>query len=249
MPAPITTRGAFAQWWRESSRRIGRWHTLTALIASLFGLLRDYTPARRRMRYGDLDFDWDNRVDTTWSNVRFGTRLREILAGRPYQPTEPELFREMVAGLGIDFEQFTFVDLGSGKGRAVLLATEFPFGRLIGVELLPELHAIAQENGRRFQGGAQTHRIELLCGDARQFECPATPLVVFLFDPFPEHILEEVIAKLERSVREHPRRVIVVYQNPISEHVLSNAGWLRRSRGDIRCAIYEGEEQQNGLSS
>jgi predicted RNA methylase len=210
------------------------------LIVSLCGLLRDYTPARRRLRYGDLDFDWDNRVDTTWSNVRFRTRLREIFAGRPYQPTERDLFREMLQGLEIVYEKFTFIDLGSGKGRALLLAAGFPFSRIIGVELLPELHEIAQENVRLFQGGLQASRIELWCGDARQCQFPASPLVVFLFDPFPEHILEEVIANLEHSVRKYPRRVVIVYQNPISEHVLSNAEWLRRLRGDIRYAIYQG---------
>jgi hypothetical protein len=54
-----------------------------------------------------------------------------------------------------------------------------------------------------------------------------------------------VIANLERSLGEHPRRVLIVYQNPISEYVLSNAGWLRRLRGDVRATVYEVREKIN----
>jgi len=193
------------------------------------------------MRYGDLEFDWECRVDTTWANPPLGTRLREIFSGRQYMPTEPELFRAVIGELDVPYDQFTFIDLGSGKGRALLLASEFPFRRILGVELLPELHAIAQENVRTYQKGAQQARIELWCGDARQFRFPPEPLVVFLFDPFPEHVLEQVLAALEQSVREISRPVWVVYQNPISEHVLSNSRWLRRVRGNIQYAVYVSE--------
>jgi SAM-dependent methyltransferase len=238
-PPPFTLRRGFASWWRDSLRLRGFWRTLGFLGVSFWELLRDCTPARRRMRFGDLEYDWECRVDTTWANVRLGTRLREIFAGRQYMPTDPELFRQVVGELGIEYQGFTFIDLGSGKGRALLLASEFPFRRIIGVELLPELHAVAQENARRYQDGGQQSRIELWCGDARQFRFPPEPLVVFLFDPFPEHVLEEVIAGLGRSAQEHSRPIWVAYQNPISEHVLSNSKWLARVRGNIQYAVYQ----------
>jgi SAM-dependent methyltransferase len=243
-PEPFTISRGFGQWWRDSMARRGFWRTLSGLALSAYELLRDLTPARRRLRYGDLEYDWEHHVNTSWVNPAFSTRLREVFAGRQYQPSDPELFREVIGGLEMDYSKFTFIDLGSGKGRALLLACEFPFRRIIGVELLAELHAIADENRRQFQEGAQQHRIELWCGDARQFNFPHEPLVVFLFDPFPEHILEQVMTKLQRSVREQPRPVIVVYQNPVSEHVLSNAGWVRRIRGDIRAAVYEAVNTQ-----
>ena len=216
------------------------WPTLWQLAVRSYELLRDYTPARRRLRYGDLEYDWEERVDTTWSNVRLGTRLREIVAGRQYQPSDPALFREVMGGLAIDYPQFTFVDLGSGKGRALLLATEFPFARIVGVELLPELHARAGQNVLRFRGGAERERIELWCGDARRFPFPSGPLLVFLFDPFPEPVLEEVIANLRQAAGQQPRPLVLVYLNPISEHVLSSAGWLRRVCGNIQYAVYSG---------
>jgi SAM-dependent methyltransferase len=226
-------------WIRDSLEQRGVWGTLAHWTKSAFELVRDLAPGRRRRRYGDLDYDWEHRVDTTWSIVGLRTRLCEALVDRQYQPSEPELFRQVIGGLPIACDQFTFVDLGSGKGRALLLASEFPFRRIIGVELLPELHSIAHQNVARFQDSAQQGRTELWLGDARDFAFPAGPLLVFLFDPFPEHILQQVMKNLERSLRESPRPLVVVYENPISEHVLSAAGWLRRVNGDVRCAVYE----------
>jgi SAM-dependent methyltransferase len=238
-PASFRFGRSLILWLQESRRRIGGWPTLRQLSLNFCELLRDCAPAHRRLRYGDLEYDWQERVDTTWSNVPLATRLREIVVGRQYQPSDPDLFREVLGGLSIPYEQFTFVDLGSGKGRALLLATEFPFHRIVGVELLPELHAVAGQNARQFRAGAQQDRIELWCGDAREFVFPCEPLVVFLFDPFPEYVLEKVIANLGESALQNPRPIVLVYLNPLSEHVRSGSGWLRRVRGNIQYAVYE----------
>ncbi|MFB3814712.1 MAG: class I SAM-dependent methyltransferase [Terriglobales bacterium] len=237
--APFTIRAGLLGWWRDSLRHRGLWRTLGGFVHGWYELLRDLTPARRRLRFGDLDYDFEQHVDTTWANLRWRTRVRELLAGRQYQPTDPGLFREVIGALGIEYSRFTFLDLGSGKGRALLLACEFPFRRIIGVELLPELHRIAQQNIRQFRDGAEQARISLYRDDARQFRFPPEPLTVFLFDPFPDYILEEVLANLHHSWQAHPRDLLIVYQNPISEHVLSNAAWLRRLRGNIQYAVYE----------
>ena len=105
--------------------------------AELWGFLRDSTPEQRRRRYGDVEYDWDHRVDTTSATVGWRDRLLGVFHSA-YQPTEPALFHEMLAALNITFEDFTFIDLGSGKGRALLMASDYPFLRIVGVELLPE---------------------------------------------------------------------------------------------------------------
>lgn len=239
-PPPFSWGRAVRQWWRESLRERGFWRTIGEAGVQVFNLLRDYLPARRRLRYGDIDFDCDFGVDTTWANVTLGTRLREILAGRQYQPTDPALFREIVGGLGIEYPQFTFIDLGSGKGRALLLASEYPFRRIVGAELLPELHAVAQQNLRKFSSPAQScTTFELWCGDARQFPFPPEPSVLFLFDPFPEHVLRTVLANLGQSLQEHSRQLIVIYQNPVQEQGFINAApFLKKIAGTIQYALF-----------
>lgn len=99
-------------------------------IARTLSLLREFAldslPSRRRQRYGDVDYDWDFRVDTTSANVGWRDRLLGMLHS-PYQPTDPALFHEMLDSLKIDFRDFTFIDIGSGKGRTLLMASDYPF--------------------------------------------------------------------------------------------------------------------------
>src|SRR5207237_3599958 len=93
--------------------------------------VRDSTQGRRRQRYGDVQYDWDYRVNTTSATVGWRNRLLGMFHS-PYQPTEPSLFHEMLNALNIDFREFTFIDLGSGKGRVLLMAANYPFRRIVG---------------------------------------------------------------------------------------------------------------------
>src|SRR3974377_600359 len=137
----------------------------------------------------------------------------------------------MIGGLGhhIDFCQFTFIDLGSGKGRTLLMASDYPFRRIVGVELLPSLNEIAQQNLEKYHSESQRCcAIESICADATAFGLPAEPLVIYLFNPFPESGLRRTVANLEKSLTQHPRPIYVVYHNPQLESVLHEAGRLRR---------------------
>lgn len=224
---------------RDSIRAHGVFRTAGKLLAGVGRIALDYLPARRRLRYGDIDFDCDHRVNTTWANLGLGTRVRELFAGRAYQPTDPFIFREMMQSLPADPRSLTFLDLGSGKGRALLLAAEYSFRRIIGVELLPELHAIAQENVRRYrQPGARVTAFELHCADARRFPLPVEPLFLYLFDPFPEPILREVIASVAQSMRQSPRPLFIGYQNPVSEPVLAASPMFSKLAGTLQWTLY-----------
>ncbi len=177
------------------------------LLGVIWEFARDSTPDRLRARFGDADYDWDYRVNTTSGAVGW----RDRLLGKfhtAYQPTEPTAFLEMLdtvqnnAGPDdstlnspVDFRDFTFIDLGSGKGRTLLMASDYPFRRIIGVELLPSLHKIAQENLRLYKSKTQKcFALESICGDATDFPLPADPLVIFLFNPFPESGMRRVVA-------------------------------------------------------
>jgi SAM-dependent methyltransferase len=199
--------------------------------AILWEFALDSLPARRRQRYGDVDYDWDHRVDTTSATVGWRDRLLGLL-NSPYQPTDPALFHEMLASLDIDFREFVFIDIGSGKGRTLLMASDYPFRRIIGVELLPELHRIAQENIRKYKSESQQcFAIESICGDGCDFAFPIEPTVLYLFNPLPEAGLVQVLANLERSLQDHLRQMYVIYHNPVLEGVLAKSKWLKKSGG------------------
>lgn len=229
---------AFAAWWREGWKRHGPWRTAWQLLGELLAFLRDSLPSRRRLRYGDMEFDWEHPVSTTAGSLGWRTRLLGVFSS-PYQPTEPALFHQMLAALAIDVSAFTFIDLGSGKGRTLLMASDHPFRRILGVELLPELHAAALANIARYSSPRQQcRRIEAVCADASRFAFPPEPTVLYLFNPLPESGLQSAIANLERSLAEQPRPVYVVYHNPVLEHALARSPALRRIGGTHQYVLY-----------
>ena len=76
-----------------------------------------------------------------------------------------------------------------------MMASDYPFRRIIGVELLPALNQVAQENLARYQNSSQKcFAIESVCADASSFPLPAAPLVLYMFNPFPELSLRRVLS-------------------------------------------------------
>ena len=142
-------------WIRETFHTHGVLGGLTYYFAGFVEMLRDLTPGRRRSRYGDIDYDFDHGVDTTWAKISLRTRFRELLSGGQYQPSEPELFHQILRALPTSPDGFTFIDLGSGKGRTLLMASDYPFRRIAGVELLAEFETIARRNIDRYRGEQQ----------------------------------------------------------------------------------------------
>jgi SAM-dependent methyltransferase len=246
---PTRLLPAARRWWSDLAAREGRVVATRNLFTALWGFARDSTPARLRQRYGDADYDWDHRVNTTSAAVGWRDRLLGVFHS-PYQPTEPALFSEMLDALQsqtqdearLDFCDFTFLDLGSGKGRTLLMAADYPFRRIVGVELLPSLHEIAQENLRQYRSESQKcFAVESICADACTFSIPEGPLVMYLFNPLPESGLRQVIANLEQSLRTHPRAVYVLYHNPLLEHVVSESKVLRKISGTHQYSIFQFE--------
>ncbi len=234
---------AFSGWWRDHARAKGAPGAASLLLAELWSFLRDSTPERRRSRYGDMDYDWEHRVDTTSGTVGWRERLLGIFHS-PYQPTDPSAFREMMAALPIDFREFTFIDIGSGKGRTLLMASGYPFRKIVGVELVAELHRAAESNIAAYRAQAPAApgiAIESVCMDAREFVFPATPLVLYLFNPLPEGGLRQVLRNLEESWRQAPRPVWIVYHNPVLECALAESPWLQRLSGKAQYSLYKAE--------
>jgi SAM-dependent methyltransferase len=193
-----------------------------------------------------VDYDWEFRVDTTSATVSWQARLLGLLHSA-YQPIEPELFREIVASLGIEFSQFTFLDIGSGKGRALLLAAEVPFRRVLGIELLPELNFVAQENIRKFSSEKRAcGDVQAICGDATEYAFPAEALVVFLFNPLPVAGLRKLMENLERSLRGNPRLAYVIYVNPEFEEILVSCSTLSTMGGTHQYSVFRGIDVTEG---
>jgi SAM-dependent methyltransferase len=244
VPAQLSVLHTAWQWWKYAAAFEGPVRATRRLAGVLWEFAGDSTPERRRLRFGDADYDWDHRVNTTSGAVGWRDRLLGMFHSE-YQPTEPVAFHEMLDALreltGIDFRNFTFLDLGSGKGRTLLMASDYPFRRIVGVELLPALHQIALANLAQYKNDAQKClRLEAICANANDFPFPNEPLVVYMFNPLPESGMRRVCANLELSMRAQPRPVYVLYHNPLLEHVMSEGGVLRKVAGTNQWAVFSG---------
>lgn len=230
------------QWWSHAAAYEGSVGATRRLFGVLWEFIRDSTPERLRQRFGDVDYDWDYRVNTTSGAVGWRDRLLGMFHSA-YQPTELVAFHEMIGALdrqvNLQFRDFTFLDLGSGKGRTLLMASDYPFRRIVGVELLQSLHEIAQENLTKYKSESQKcFALESICANATDFPFPDGPLVVFLFNPFPESGMRRMAANLGQSLRAQPRQVYVLYHNPLLEYALSESTSLRKIAGAEQYSVF-----------
>jgi SAM-dependent methyltransferase len=134
----------------------------------------------------------------------------------------PDEFDAAFKALPVDVSGYTFIDLGSGKGRALVLAAQHPFTTIIGVEFAKELHMAAQENIKGIDAPITT-----LWMDATRYEFPTGPLIVFLYNPFAAEIMSKVAERLQFA----PGPVYVMYLNPFEEQSWIDHGFVRIAKG------------------
>ena len=161
-------------------------------------------------------------------------------SGFEYFPTRPAVARQVLERLPIqNHSEYTFVDLGSGMGRMLLLAAEYPFRKIQGVELAVELHLRAMQNISRYRhAGRRCTDIESINADVSECRFPNGKLAIYLFNPFGPEVLAKVLAKLATSIAEQPRHVIVTILNPEFAFVADAMPYLRLYSQTPRFRIY-----------
>ncbi|MCJ2034959.1 hypothetical protein MKK54_12090 [Methylobacterium sp. J-068] len=132
-----------------------------------------------------------------------------------YAPSPARTFWLSVGSLTLDPKRFTFVDYGSGMGRALLLAGKLSYGRIEGVEFASDLNAIASQNiATTFPAPEDRARFRLHTLDATDYRLPLEPCVIYLFNPFGPMLVERIADIILDSYRQAPREIYVVYVNP-----------------------------------
>ena len=228
IPEALRARISFLDVWKKwqsravrSLRKRGFGGTITfaTRLAKGFLLQRwvQYGRSNPWRRYLDRRFDRRFAVDTAGilclpelqSNHRFQH-------SNHYEPTNSSVFARALRQLAVDYRKFVFIDLGCGKGKALLLASDWPFRQVIGVELSPILLEIAERNIATYRGKKEGCReFRLVCADACSYELPPDNAVLFFFNPFKEPTLREVLENVGRSVAQCPREVFIIYEYPV----------------------------------
>lgn len=187
-------------------------------------------------------------------DLEFGVRTSGLVAGRhltvghahdrhmtAYYAVAPSIFQALMVRWrrcrpAAPIDGFTFVDLGAGMGRAVLLAAEFPFRAVVGVELHPTLARIARKNLALWRAAGRARApMRMVHADAADFELPAGPCVAFLFNPFGAPVLRRLLNRWRRSLTGREGQVDILYVNNEQERVLERqAGFKRLFLGPVR---------------
>lgn len=142
-----------------------------------------------------------------------------------YEPVPIADFRALMRRVPKEFVRAsTFVDVGAGMGRGVLLAREFPFKQIVGVELSPHLFEIARENLARAHGlDIGCRDVRLVRADARKRRMPRGDLVVFLYNPFDAEALDSVLDRI--GDRREARDVWLLYHTPVHGDLVVRRGY------------------------
>ena len=163
---------------------------------------------------------WDliHNVDTCGEIplVELNFQSENKAPGLEYQSHHPRILRAFLQSLAldwaIDYEKYTFVDFGCGKGRVLLVASEFPFRRIVGVEFAVPLAEVAKRNLVSYRSKTQKCRdISVLAMDAVDYQLPEEPEVLYFYSPFPPAVMEQVFQNIERSLQQSPRELLVLF--------------------------------------
>ena len=176
-----------------------------------------------RFRRVQDDFDKRYGTDTSGSDPLWRHRISSANArfGVKYQPTGEDELTVAVKSLGIDPAEFTFVDLGCGKGRTLLVAARVGFRQAIGVEFTADFVAVARNNIRilGITNAVVVHE------DAADFRFPDGDVVLYIYNPFSQEVMEKVIGRLNEA---RLKRLYVVYKVASCAALFDSSGFLRR---------------------
>lgn len=189
-------------------------------------------PSEARLAYlthkaeADARFDAAHGVDTGGVQHLYGLTIEGANAafGVNHIATDPQDFEDAIARLDVDVRDAAFVDLGAGKARALMMAAAYPFRAIIGVEFARELHAAGENNLRKAAAALPLpSRISLLLGDATEYELPAGPIILYLFNPFGGAAIEQVARNATLASRD--RTIRLIYMNPVHGEAWTALGW------------------------
>lgn len=175
-------------------------------------------------------YDWRHSVDT-WEPItldKLHIESENLTHGVRYDPMTAPRFRRIMKAFHFPLDRFTFVDLGCGKGKVLLLASLCPFRRIVGVEFSGELAHAATRNASTFRPRSKQkcRDISVVCTDAAHYQFPTGPLVIYMYNPFREQVMKSVLSEIKRAWETNSEQIYVAYLIPKLSQLLKDSGFL-----------------------
>jgi hypothetical protein len=165
--------------------------------------------------------------------------------GHPYAGCHPTCIRDALSTIP-DPARYSFIDMGCGKGRAMIVASEFPFLQIVGLELSEQLVKVANRNAEII-GAAYPGRtpIRPQAADAVKAALPAGARVVFFYHSFGRTLLEQVVSRLGQEAAAQGEELFFIYENPVFFDILDAApGFSRWYAASVPC-----EPEERGFAA
>jgi len=227
----------------DSSRKHGLWNTIKLVGKNVVYAFRGYLDRRFDRLYGT---DTCGRIELAHFDIVGSNRDWGIY----YEPTPMAFFKHMMLKirLPLTYRDFVFIDYGSGKGRTLLMASDYPFKSIVGAEFARELHLTAQKNIEiyRAKNISRQHCMELTSvhSDASSFESPLGNLLVYFYNPFLKDIMIKVLENLARVAGNNCSKVALIYFNPLSCDFVERSGMFVRRQEIVLPHDFSREQQR-----
>lgn len=164
--------------------------------------------------------------------------------GHGYFPTDFRMIYEGIKQYGIDPVKDSILDIGAGKGSAVLSFIASGFKKIGAVEYTGNIYRILIENlnkaGIKYEEKTGVARLQsgmFLDGAVTCYNCDASLMTdeldqynwFFMFNPFPLEILEKVIRNIRSSLARQPRLCHIFYAEPVGHQYILDTGIFTQS--------------------
>lgn len=200
----------------RSIRKNGFARTMRAINSRFVSFVTDYS---FDVRYGTKTARWVELKDMVVSghNKSHGVK---------YQPTRPSALRKVLTAIDAP-TQSEFVDLGCGKRRTLLIASEYGFRKVIGVEFSGSLCENAKQNVQKYLLRKNAAiQYEIINADVVDYEISQNTGVIYLFNPFDGIIMDRVLRNIEASLVCCPRKLQIIYHNPVQHQIFAKSDKL-----------------------
>lgn len=188
-------------------------------------------------------FDADHGTNTSgiqwWTNPRSGNFAKGIR----YQACSPGLCRMAIERSGVDPKQFSFLDIGCGKGRPLIIAAEYGFEDLIGVDYSAKLCRVAEQN-LKVCGVA---RFRIVNVDATLFDYPTRNTLAFLYHPFTDDVLGTVLENLRAATFQH--ELVIAYVGSSGGNLMLGQEWLELIHGVPGLRLFRKRRSREGRAA
>ena len=172
----------------------------------------------------DYYFDFKNRIDTaSWYSIADLAKENKVAKHAVlYQGTKVLPLTILLKKLDIN-EDYVFVDIGSGKGRVLMIASKYGFKKVKGIEFSGFLCALAKKNIEKFKVKNNLNTdFEIINIDAAKYQIGNDENIFFMYNPFDEFIMKKVLNNIMFSIEKNKREVLIIYVNPIHRIFLEN---------------------------